>query len=98
MYSFASFYQEVEFELLDENFSYLSDIESQIKALIKHLAPKFIDVVVNNKHLQPLVIRLQHKSAQAFSDYILNNKFPKTGKIVVEKRVQGNYKLTIITK
>jgi hypothetical protein len=89
---------EVEFKLLDKDFSYLSDIENQIKALIKHRAPKFIDVVVNNEHLQPLVIREQHKSAEAFSDFILNNKFPKTGKIVVEKRAQGNYKLTIITK
>ena len=89
---------EVEFKLLDKDFSYLSDIENQIKALIKHRAPKFIDVVVNNEHLKPLVIREQHKSAEAFSNFILNNKFPKKGKIVVEKRAQGNYKLTIITK
>jgi len=88
----------VEFDLIDQDLPYLTTVENKLRTIIKTRAPKFVEIVIDSNRLQPLVIREQHKSAEAFSKFILNNKFPKTGKMVVEKRAQDNYKLTIITK
>jgi len=88
----------VEFELIDQDLAYLNTVENKLRNIVKTRSPKFIEVIIDHNKLQPLIIREQHKSADALAEFILNNKFPKTGKIVVEKRAQDNYKLTILTK
>lgn len=88
----------VEFDLIDEDIPYLNSIENKLRDIVKTRSPKFIDIIIDNNKLQPLIIREQHKSARALSEFILANKFPKTGRIVLEKRSQDNYKLTVITK
>lgn len=88
----------VDFDLVDQDIPYLNAVENKLRNIVKTRSPKFIEIVIDNNRLQPLIIREEHKSAEAFAKFILNNKFPKTGKIVVEKRSQDNYKLTILTK
>jgi hypothetical protein len=88
----------VEFNMVQKEFSYLSEIENQIKDIVLYKAPKYIELVVDRENIAPLVIREQHKGAKQLADFILNNKLPKSSKLLIEPRSQDNYKLTLITR
>jgi hypothetical protein len=88
----------IEFNIVNKEFSYLSEIENQIKDIVLYKAPKYIELVVDKDNIEPLVIREQHKRAHQLADFFLNNKLPKSSKLLIEPRSQDNYKLTLITR
>jgi len=88
----------VEFLIVNREFSYLSNAENEIKDIVLYKAPKYVEIVIDNNTLKPLIIREQHKSAEQLAVFFLNNKLPKNARLLIELRSQGNYKITIITK
>jgi hypothetical protein len=88
----------VEFLIVNREFSYLSNAENEIKDIVLYKAPKYVEIVIDNNTLKPLIIREQHKSAEQLAVFFLNNKLPKDARLLIELRSQGNYKITIITK
>ena len=88
----------VEFERVKKDIAYLSQIENQIREIIMFKSPKYIELLVDNDNIKPLIIREDHKKAKQLTDFFLNNKLPKTARLLIEPRAQDNYKLTILTK
>ena len=88
----------VEFQRVKKDIAYLSQIENQIREIIMFKSPKYIELLVDNDNIKPLIIREEHKKAKQLADFFLNNKLPKTAKLLIEPRAQDNYKLTILTK
>ena len=88
----------VEFQRVKKDIAYLSQIENQIREIIMFKSPKYIELLVDNDNIKPLIIREEHKKAKQLADFFLNNKLPKSARLLIEPRAQGNYKLTILTK
>ncbi|MDA0889262.1 MAG: hypothetical protein O2918_06770 [Bacteroidetes bacterium] len=88
----------VEFERVNKDIAYLSQIENQIREIIMFKSPKYIELLIDNDNIKPLIIREDHKKAKQLADFFLNNKLPKTARLLIEPRAQDNYKLTILTK
>jgi hypothetical protein len=88
----------IEFGLLTKDLKYLSEVENQIRDIVIYKAPKNILIVLNDKEIEILVIREEHKKAEQLAAFFMNNKLPKNAKLLIEPRAQGNYKITIITK
>ena len=88
----------VEFERVKKDIAYLTQIENQIREIIMFKSPKYIELLVDNDNIKPLIIREDHKKAKQLADFFLNNKLPKSARLLIEPRAQGNYKLTILTK
>ena len=88
----------VEFERVKKDIAYLTQIENQIREIIMFKSPKYIELLVDNDNIKPLIIREDHKKAKQLADFFLNNKLPKTARLLIEPRAQDNYKLTILTK
>ena len=88
----------VEFERVKKDIAYLSQIENQIREIIMFKSPKYIELLVDNDNIKPLIIREDHKKAKQLAEFFLNNKLPKTARLLIEPRAQDNYKLTILTK
>ena len=88
----------VEFQRVKKDIAYLTQIENQIREIIMFKSPKYIELLVDNDNIKPLVIREDHKKAKQLADFFLNNKLPKSARLLIEPRAQGNYKLTILTK
>ena len=88
----------VEFQRVKKDIAYLTQIENQIREIIMFKSPKYIELLVDNDNIKPLIIREEHKKAKQLADFFLNNKLPKTAKLLIEPRAQDNYKLTILTK
>ena len=88
----------VEFQRVKKDIAYLSQIENQIREIIMFKSPKYIELLVDNDNIKPLIIREDHKKAKQLADFFLNNKLPKTARLLIEPRAQDNYKLTILTK
>lgn len=88
----------VEFQRVKKDITYLSQIENQIREIIMFKSPKYIELLIDNDNIKPLIIREDHKKAQQLADFFLNNKLPKTARLLIEPRAQDNYKLTILTK
>ena len=88
----------VEFQRVKKDITYLSQIENQIREIIMFKSPKYIELLVDNDNIKPLIIREDHKKAKQLADFFLNNKLPKTARLLIEPRAQDNYKLTILTK
>jgi hypothetical protein len=88
----------VEFQRVKKDITYLNQIENQIREIIMFKSPKYIELLVDNENIKPLIIREEHKKAKQLADFFLNNKLPKTAKLLIEPRAQDNYKLTILTK
>ena len=86
----------VEFQRVKKDIAYLSQIENQIREIIMFKSPKYIELIIDN--IKPLIIREDHKKAKQLADFFLNNKLPKTARLLIEPRAQDNYKLTILTK
>jgi len=88
----------VEFQRVKKDIAYLTQIENQIREIIMFKSPKYIELLVDNDNIKPLIIREDHKKAKQLADFFLNNKLPKSARLLIEPRAQGNYKLTILTK
>ena len=88
----------VEFQRVNKGIVYLSQIENQIREIIMFKSPKYIELLIDNDNIKPLIIREDHKKAKQLADFFLNNKLPKTARLLIEPRAQDNYKLTILTK
>lgn len=88
----------VEFEYVKRDLNYLSQVENQIRDIIMFKSPKHIELLVNDDSIKPLIIREEHKKAEQLANFFLNNKLPKTARLLIEPRTQDNYKLTILTK
>jgi hypothetical protein len=88
----------VEFQRVKKDIAYLSQIENQIREIIMFKSPKYIELLIDDDNIKPLIIREDHKKAQQLADFFLNNKLPKTARLLIEPRAQDNYKLTILTK
>lgn len=88
----------VEFQRVKKDIAYLSQIENQIREIIMFKSPKYIELLVDKDNIKPLIIREDHKKAKQLADFFLNNKLPKTSRLLIEPRAQDNYKLTILTK
>jgi hypothetical protein len=88
----------VEFQRVKKDIAYLSQIENQIREIIMFKSPKYIELLIDNDNIKPLIIREDHKKAQQLADFFLKNKLPKTARLLIEPRAQDNYKLTILTK
>jgi hypothetical protein len=88
----------VEFQRVKKDITYLNQIENQIREIIMFKSPKYIELLVDNDNIKPLIIREDHKKAKQLADFFLNNKLPKTARLLIEPRSQDNYKLTILTK
>ena len=88
----------VEFQKVNKDIAYLSQIENKIRDIIMFKSPKYIELLIDNDNIKPLIIREDHKKAQQLADFFLNNKLPKTARLLIEPRAQDNYKLTILTK
>jgi len=88
----------VEFQKVNKDIAYLSQIENQIREIIMFKSPKYIELLIDNDNIKPLIIREDHKKAKQLADFFLNNKLPKTARLLIEPRAQDNYKLTILTK
>jgi len=88
----------VEFQRVKKDIAYLSQIENQIREIIMFKSPNYIELLVDNDNIKPLIIREDHKKAKQLADFFLNNKLPKTARLLIEPRAQDNYKLTILTK
>jgi len=88
----------IEFEMIKGDLGYLSQIENQLKDIILFKCPKYIELVIDNEKIEPLIITEQHKRGEQLANFILNNKLPKNSKLLIEPRSQDNYKLTLITK
>ena len=88
----------VEFQRVKKDIAYLSQIENQIREIVMFKSPKYIELLVDNDNIKPLIIREDHKKAKQLADFFLNNKLPKTARLLIEPRAQDNYKLTILTK
>ncbi|MDA0317407.1 MAG: hypothetical protein O2978_07900 [Bacteroidetes bacterium] len=88
----------VEFHRVKKDIAYLSQIENQIREIIMFKSPKYIELLIDNDNIKPLIIREDHKKAKQLADFFLNNKLPKTARLLIEPRAQDNYKLTILTK
>jgi hypothetical protein len=88
----------VEFQKVNKDIAYLSQIENQIREIVMFKSPKYIELLIDNDNIKPLIIREDHKKAKQLADFFLNNKLPKTARLLIEPRAQDNYKLTILTK
>ena len=88
----------VEFQRVKKDIAYLSQIENQIREIIMFKSPKYIELLIDNDNIKPLIIREDHKKVKQLADFFLNNKLPKTARLLIEPRAQDNYKLTILTK
>ena len=88
----------VEFEKVNKDIAYLSQIENQIREIVMFKSPKYIELLIDNDNIKPLIIREDHKKAKQLAEFFLNNKLPKTARLLIEPRAQDNYKLTILTK
>lgn len=79
-----------------EDLQYLSDVENQIRRTIIFDKPKLMEVVVNENGKSKIhTITESHKNQEELAKFFLNTKLPTGSSALVEKRSQGNYKVTI---
>ena len=79
----------VEFQRVKKDIAYLTQIENQIREIIMFKSPKYIELLVDNDNIKPLIIREDHKKAKQLADFFLNNKLPKSARLLIEPRAQG---------
>jgi len=79
-----------------ENLQYLSDVENQIRRTIIFDKPKLMEVEVNENGKSKIhTITESHKNQEELAKFFLNTKLPTGSSALVEKRSQGNFKVTI---
>ena len=81
-----------------KDLEYLSSVENQIRRVLFFDKPKLLEIVVQQNGLPKIVkITEEHKNAEELAHFFLTNKLPLGSKLMIEKRAQGNFKITITT-
>ncbi|MBU3822929.1 hypothetical protein KO566_12730 [Flavobacteriaceae bacterium XHP0103] len=88
----------VDFGNKKKDLGYLNDIENQIRDIVVFKKPKAVHIAFEEGHIKPITVNEQHKSREALSRYILENKIAKGSKLLIDIRNQDNYKITLIKK
>lgn len=86
----------IEIEKSNLDLDYLSSIENQIRRILYFDKPKLLEIELQQNGL-PKIIKIteQHKKPEELAKFFLTNKLPSGSKLTIEKRSQGNYKVTI---
>lgn len=86
----------IEIEKSNTDLEYLSSLENQIRRVLFFDKPKLLEIELLQNGL-PKVIKIteQHKKPEELAKFFLTNNIPAGSKLIIEKRSQGNYKLTI---
>lgn len=86
----------IEIERSNSDLEYLSTIENQIRRVMFFDKPKLLEIELQQNGL-PKIIKIteKHKKAEELAKFFLTNNLPTGSKLTIEKRSQGNYKVTI---
>ena len=86
----------IEMNCTTEDLKYLTEIENQIWRSVQFEKPKLLQISLdeggNNKIYK---ITESHKKSEELAKFFLNTNLPIGSSIQIEKRSQGNYKVTI---
>lgn len=86
----------IEIERSNSDLEYLSTIENQIRRVLFFDKPKLLEIELQQNGL-PKIIKIteEHKKTEELAQFFLTNNLPNGSKLTIEKRSQGNYKVTI---
>jgi hypothetical protein len=86
----------IEIEKSNTDLDYLSSVENQIRRVLFFDKPKLLEIELQQNGL-PKIIKIteKHKKAEELAKFFLTNNLPAGSKLTIEKRSQGNYKVTI---
>jgi hypothetical protein len=86
----------IEIEKSNSDLNYLSSVENQIRRVLFFDKPKLLEIELQQNGL-PKIIKMteEHKKPEELAKFFLTNNLPFGSKITIEKRSQGNYKVTI---
>jgi len=86
----------IEIERSNSDLEYLSTVENQIRRVLFFDKPKLLEIELQQNGL-PKIIKIteNHKKAEELAKFFLTNNLPAGSKLTIEKRSQGNYKVTI---
>jgi len=86
----------IEIERSNSDLEYLSTVENQIRRVLFFDKPKLLEIELQQNGL-PKIIKIteKHKKAEELAKFFLTNNLPAGSKLTIEKRSQGNYKVTI---
>jgi hypothetical protein len=86
----------IEIERSNSDLEYLSTVENQIRRVLFFDKPKLLEIELHQNGL-PKIIKIteKHKKAEELAKFFLTNNLPAGSKLTIEKRSQGNYKVTI---
>ena len=86
----------IEIERSNSDLEYLSTVENQIRRVLFFDKPRLLEIELQQNGL-PKIIKIteEHKKTEELAKFILTNNLPAGSKITIEKRSQGNYKVTI---
>jgi len=86
----------IEIEKSMNDIEYLTSLENQIRRVLVFDKPKLLEIELSDIN-KPKIIKIteEHKKTEELAKFFLANKLPVGAKMTIEKRSQGNYKLTI---
>jgi hypothetical protein len=86
----------IEIERSNSDLEYLSTVENQIRRVLFFDKPKLLEIELQQNGL-PKIIKIteEHKKTEELAKFFLTNNLPTGSKLTIEKRSQGNYKVTI---
>lgn len=86
----------IEIERSNSDLEYLSSVENQIRRVLFFDKPKLLEIELQQNGL-PKIIKIteEHKKTEELAKFFLTNNLPVGSKLTIEKRSQGNYKVTI---
>jgi hypothetical protein len=86
----------IEIERSNSDLEYLSTVENQIRRVLFFDKPKLLEIELQQNGL-PKIIKIteEHKKTEELAKFFLTNNLPAGSKLTIEKRSQGNYKVTI---
>jgi hypothetical protein len=86
----------IEIEKSNADLEYLSSLENQVRRVLFFDKPKLLEIELQQNGL-PKIIKIteEHKKPDELAKFFLTNKLPPGSKLTIEKRSQGNYKVTI---
>ena len=88
----------IDFGNKKKDLNYLNNIEKQIRDIVVFKKPKAVHIAFEDGYIKPITVTEQHKTREALSRYILENKIAKGSKLLIDIRNQDNYKITLIKK
>lgn len=77
---------------------YLLSKEEEIRKIIVYKEPKTVYLAYKRDNIKPIYLREQHKKRDELIQYIRQNNLKTGDHLVVQKRPEKNYKLTLISK